>query len=440
MKQGTKALLMAGVSASLMTAGGATALLTKDTDGDQVEKPEVKSTEEQALEVKQMLDNAVDAVKAIAEDALGKAKSGEALGKTAKGDADKALTKMGELDTAFKALEKKLAAGEALSEAIKSAGDQFVDSDEFKALNGGVMQKGQAIGHKIKTISSLTTDADGSMGAHIRPHRVVSPMATLPQRRLFIRELLAPGQTDSNLIEYVQETGFVNNAAIVEEMAQKPESSLKSELVDAKVKKIAHLMHASMEILQDVPALRSMINQRLGYGLEFILEQQILNGDGTGSNLNGIMSQATVYAKPSGAVVSGETQIDRLRLAFLQAALAEYSVDGSILNPIDWANIEMLKDTDGRYIIGNPQGTTSPTLWGRSVVPTQAQSVGTFLTGAFRQGAQLFDRMQTMIAASTENKDNFEKNIVTILAEMRVALAVYRPEAFVKGDFTALGA
>ena len=371
MKLGTKTLIV-GASALAPNNGAVTGLLTKDDNGKKVSKPEVKekTSQELATEVKSMLDAAVDKVKAIAEDALKAAQKGETMSQTAKGDADEALKKMGELDTAFKSLEQKLASGGGVADAVKTAGEQFTESEGFKKL-GGVMQKGTAYGHEVKAISSLTSDADGSMGAHIRPDRVVSPMATLPQRRLFIRELLAPGQTNSNLIEYVQETGFVNNAAFVAEMAQKPESTLKSELVDAKVKKIAHLMHASMEILQDVPALASMINQRLGYGLEFVLEGQILNGDGTGSNLNGIMSQATAFAAPEGAVVENENQIDRLRLAFLQAALAEYSVDGAILNPIDWANIELLKDTHGRYIIGNPQGTLSPTLWGRSIVPTQ---------------------------------------------------------------------
>ena len=34
------------------------------------------------------------------------------------------------------------------------------------------------------------------------------------------------------------------------------------------------------------------------------------------------------------------TVIDRIRLALLQVALAEYAADGLILNPIDWAMIE----------------------------------------------------------------------------------------------------
>jgi HK97 family phage major capsid protein len=133
--------------------------------------------------------------------------------------------------------------------------------------------------------------------------------------------------------------------------------------------------------------------------------------------------------------------MDVLRLAMLQAALAEYPATGHVLHPTDWAGIETLKDSTGRYIIGNPQGTTQPTLWGLPVVATQAITVRKFLTGAFKLGAQVFDRWTARVEIATENEDDFIKNLVTILAEERLALAVYRPEAFIYGDFdTALAA
>ena len=118
----------------------------------------------------------------------------------------------------------------------------------------------------------------------------------------------------------------------------------------------------------------------------------------------------------------------------LQSELAEYPSDGIILHPTDWANIELLKDTQGRYIIGNPQGTIAPTLWGRRVVATQAMTQDTALVGAFRLGAQIFDREDANIVVSTENQDDFIYNRVTIMAEERLALADYRPEARVKGS------
>jgi HK97 family phage major capsid protein len=185
--------------------------------------------------------------------------------------------------------------------------------------------------------------------------------------------------------------------------------------------------------MDDIAQLRSIIDQRLLYGLAYKEEQQLLNGDGTGQNLLGIIPQATAYAAP--ITLTSPTSIDMMRLAMLQAVLAEYPATGHVMHPADWAWVETLKDSEGRYLIGNPQGSISPTLWGLPVVQTQAMTIDKFLTGAFKLGAQIFDRWMARVEIATENEDDFIKNLVTILAEERLALAVYRPEAFIYGDF-----
>ena len=148
----------------------------------------------------------------------------------------------------------------------------------------------------------------------------------------------------------------------------------------------------------------------------------------------GLQPQASAFAVPAGmAAVSSMTPIDRLRIAILQVVLAEYPASAFVLNPINWATIELTKDTQGRYIIGNPAEGVEPRLWNLPVVATQAQTQNRFLTDAFDIAAQIFDRMEIEILLSTENVDDFEKNMMTIRAEERLALAVYRPEAFVSG-------
>lgn len=199
-------------------------------------------------------------------------------------------------------------------------------------------------------------------------------------------------------------------------------------------KVIAHYVKASRQILSDASQLASMIDGRLRYGLAFKEEQQLLNGTGVGQQLLGIIPQATAFVNPMVPPGTG-TSIDMIRQAMLQAFLAEYPATGIVMNPIDWATIELLKDNTGRYIIGNPQGSINATLWNLPVVETQAVQVDKFLTGAFKLGAQVFDRWQARVEVATENEDDFVKNMVTILAEERLALAVYRPQAFIYGDF-----
>ncbi|HZY67753.1 MAG TPA: phage major capsid protein, partial [Devosia sp.] len=187
--------------------------------------------------------------------------------------------------------------------------------------------------------------------------------------------------------------------------------------------------------LDDVPQLRSYIDGRLRYGLAFVEDAQILNGGGTGTDLNGIYTQATAYSAPV-TIPTPVTKIDVIRLAMLQAFLAELPPTGIVLHPTDWATIELVKDTTGRHIIGNPQDGTAPRLWRLPVVETPAMTVDKYLVGAFKLGAQLFDREEANVEISTEDSDNFRKNLVTIRAEERLAMAVYRPEAFIKGDFS----
>jgi HK97 family phage major capsid protein len=253
------------------------------------------------------------------------------------------------------------------------------------------------------------------------------------QRRLTIRDLLAPGTTSQNMVEYARELGFTNNAAVVSEGVKKPQSDITFELVQAPVRTIAHIFKASRLILDDAPALRSYIDARARYGLQLEEEGELLAGDGTGQHLYGLVPQATEFS--AAFTPTGQTPIDVIRLAILQVFQAEYPADGIVLNPIDWARIQLTKDNEGRYIIGNPQNGNAPTLWNLPVVETQSMTADEFLVGNFAMAAQIYDRMEIEVLISTENSDDFEKNMVTLRAEERLALAVTRPEAFVAGDF-----
>ncbi len=350
---------------------------------------------------------------------------------------DGLLSKHGELQNSLTVTQQALAKLEANGAGgdvqHHTLGQQFVNADNVKAFLAQTTPRGRVDIPINAAITSLTTDADGSAGDLVERTRVPGVVA-LPQRRMTVRDLLTPGTMDGNSLEYVKETGFTNNAAPVAEGALKPESSIKFDLINTNAKVIAHFVKASRQILSDASQLASIIDGRLRYGLAFKEEGQLLNGDGTGQNLLGIIPQASAFVPPFDPAGT-ETNIDNIRLAMLQAFLAEYPATGHVMNPIDWARIELLKDTTGRYIIGNPQGSIGATLWNLPVVETQAIPVDKFLTGAFKLGAQVFDRWLARVEVATENGDDFVKNMVTILAEERLALAVYRPEAFIYGDF-----
>ncbi|QHA95180.1 phage major capsid protein [Pseudomonas sp. J380] len=331
-------------------------------------------------------------------------------------------------------IEQKLARRFAANDPSeqKSVGEQLSDSDDYQALT----TKGRGIARlNLKAVTNITsaTTGTGGVGVGIQPTRVAG-IINDPERQFTIRDLIMPGRTASNAVEFVQETGFQNMAAPqAGEGAMKAQSDLSFGMVTTTVKTIAHWFKASKQVLSDIPLLQSYINGRAIYGLKYKEEEQILAGDGTGQNLLGLIPQATAFNESLRK--AGDTKIDTLRRAILQVRVAEYRASAIALNPVDWADIELTKDSTGSYIWVNVQEGGVQRLWKLPVVDSNAVPEGEFLVGAMNIAAQVFDREDAAVEVSTEDGDNFRTNMVTIRAEERLALAVYRPESFVHGEF-----
>ncbi len=387
--------------------------------------------------LKAALDKISDQIKSQAEQAEKEIKAHAKLSEETRAAVDKLLTQQGELQARLQTAEQmvaKLETGGGAPARPLSMGEQVTASEDFQAFAQNPR------GTFRMSVNAAITEGAASGGDLIVPDRV--PGIVMPGlRRLTIRDLINWGRTGSNSIEFVRENVFTNNAAPVSENPSdgKPESNITFEADSAPVATIAHWVHASRQVLADVPMLQSYIDGRLRYGLALVEEAQLLKGSGVGLNIEGIYTQASAYSNP-GVVVQAETRIDRLRLALLQVELSEYFADGIVLNPIDWTAIELTKTKDDAYLFANPRSQNLPGLWGRNVVPTQAMGAGDFLVGAFGGGlaVQGWDREDANVQIALEDRDNFIKNMVTLRCEERVALTVYRPTAFVKGDFDDL--
>jgi HK97 family phage major capsid protein len=251
-----------------------------------------------------------------------------------------------------------------------------------------------------------------------------------------MRDLLRTVRVNTSSVDYAVQTTRTNAAAPVGEGLAKPYSDFAWSSATVVVRVLAHLAKITRQAMDDAPRLMDEIDSEMRYGLGYVEERQFLYGSGVGQNLHGIIPQATAFAATAGVTVTNKTKIDVLRLAMLQGAVALLPPTGIVLNDVDWADIELTKTTDGAYLFANPQGTVQPRMWGLPVVNTPAMDVGDFLVGNFQLGATVYDRMDVEVLISTENVDDFEKNLATVRAEERVAIAVKRPEAFVTGDFT----
>lgn len=333
-------------------------------------------------------------------------------------------------------IEQKLARRFAANDPTdaKSVGEELSDSEDFKALQ--TRGRGIArIGRKAVTNITSATTGTGGVGVGIQPTRVPGIVAD-PERQFVIRDLIMPGRTGSNAVEYVQESGFQSMAAIqATEGAAKAQSDISFALKTTNVVTIAHWFRASKQVLSDIPLLQSYINGRAIYGLKYKEEEQILAGNGVGGNMLGLIPQASAFN--NALRKAGDTKIDTLRRAILQVRIAEYRASAIALNPVDWADIELTKDSTGSYIWVNVQEGGAQRLWKLPVVDSNAVPEGEFLVGAMNIAAQIFDREEAAVEVSTEDGDNFRTNMVTIRAEERLAMAVYREESFVHGEFDA---
>lgn len=312
----------------------------------------------------------------------------------------------------------------------KSFGAQVAESEEVQHLREQKYRPGSAARIELKAINT----AGGSAGGLITP-QTDSDIAGFARRPLLLRNLLTVVPTGSGSIDYAKQSTRTNNAAPVAEGQQKPYSNYGWTKANVPVRTIAHLAKLTRQAMDDSAQLMGEVDSEMRYGLQLAEDAQILLGDGQGENLLGLMPQATAYAVPAGFTVAPDaTLIDKLGAAILQQLLTNFTPDGIALNPVDWMTMRMLKDANGNYLFGKPGADVPPVLFGLPIAATQAMPVGSYLLGAFK-AQKLYDRMEPEVLISSENADDFEKNLLTMRCEERLALAARQPGALIKGQF-----
>jgi HK97 family phage major capsid protein len=262
-----------------------------------------------------------------------------------------------------------------------------------------------------------------------------------------IFDMISVGQTDTDSVDYVIETGWTNNAAGVPEAqldspvgsgegsgenpwGVKPQSALSYEKKDATVKTLAHWVAATKKALADVARLRSIIDARLSRGLLEVVEDQIIDGDGSGENLLGILRTPGVQHQPR---TGGEPLVNDILRALTKVRLAYFVPSGVGINPLDFQEIRLQRDESGGdpntggYLYGPPSQAGPTTIWGVPSVqapqfPEEQPIVGDFSVVQFliREGVQ--------VLASDSHADFFTRNLVAVLAEMRGVSFIEEPE------------
>jgi len=332
---------------------------------------------------------------------------------------------------------------------VETMADRIIESDEFKSIQQAIGMSSAAIGVKslgkgldrteLKAVLTGTSDTSG--GAFITNERLGYVQAGY--RPPSILNLITMGSTNVDAVEYAREDTPVLNAAEVAEATSaavidgttitatagglKPEAAITFTKITETVKTIANWIPATRRSLEDVGQLRTLIEARLRYALQFRLEAQIVNGDGTGENMRGILNTTGILTQAKGA----DTIVDAIHKGITQIRLGYFEPNGVALHPNDWQTVRLAKDTQGDYYYGPPALAGIQALWGLTVVPSTAEPVGTGLVGDFTQAA-LWMRSGVQVMASDSHADFFTRNLVAVLAEMRAAFGVLVPAAFTK--------
>jgi HK97 family phage major capsid protein len=276
-----------------------------------------------------------------------------------------------------------------------------------------------------------------AVGGALVANYVRPEIVGINQRPLVVTDLLPHVQTGSDTIEYISETVWTNNAAPVAEATAttgtsgtKPESVLNFATNTALVRTIAHWVPATNRMLADAPQIRGYIDTRLLGGLDQKLEDQILNGDGTGENLLGILSTNGIQTTAAGASV-----LDAIWTARTLIRVNALAMPNAVLvNPSNFSAIRLAREntasaTLGNYLMGPPSTVGEVTVWGLRVVESLYVPAGTVIVGDFNSASTLYDREQGHVRVGYIDQQ-FVRNMQTILAELRAAFVTYRPAAY----------
>lgn len=377
-------------------------------------------------------------IKAHMETVNGQIKETGKVSTEAKAAVETLSTKANEIGSRLDKLEAWKNTNGVTGEAVKSLGERFVESDSFKALQ----DKGRGTAHfnvkgaEYRAIINATGQNQPLVPAQRDPRILIEP-----QRRLRLRDLIPSGRTTSNLIEVPYENSFTDNAGpqagespTQYENVTKNESDATFRLDSCPVTTLAHFINASKQVLADAAQLSSYIDSRLRYFLKLEEESELINGSGNSGNLRGLWTYRTAYSPLQTS--PSDTKIDVLRRAKLQMQQNEYEPSVIVVNPADWAEIEMIKDANGQYVWSNPTAVNGAPMWGVPVVATNSMTAGRFLLVDTAQASMIWDREDMSVSVSTEEGNNFTKNMVTILAEERLAHVIYLTRAIVGGTFT----
>jgi HK97 family phage major capsid protein len=382
--------------------------------------------------------NQLDQLGNIIDEKIEKA-TGQAL-ESANGKADSALK--GEIDNLTKKFNERFDAFEVENKKMfeKKNESKNFKTNLVKALNEGAIDnlvKGNTNAAAFEIKADMTMNADYS--GEVVPADRVPGFKFDPNRPQNMRQIIPNGSTGSDVVRFVKESGFSNGAAAAAEGATLGQTDFDMTATSVNVEKIGTYLRISEEMLADTAQLTSYISNRVPAKLLEVEDDQILGGNGSSPNLNGLYNSGTNFdTSSSGAFyqsVDSANEFDVLVAAINQLALSNYKPNYILLNPTDFHKILLLKDSQSRYLKDQVYAGLQPSFMGVPVIINNEVNAGTFLVGDFNS-CQLWIRENLSVSFHREDGTNIRDGFVTVRCQERVALATYLPLGIIDGTFS----
>lgn len=331
---------------------------------------------------------------------------------------------------------------QAVANRGKSIGEIFVNSQQYREIGLRMANHSRdrfeiTIPDRQSFNTRTTLIASSQLSSYLTSSQTLPGVpGLLDQQQLRVAQVFPTGTTTSRRISYVIEDGFSNAATGVAEDAQKQESSLNISEAYVDVMKVAVYTKVTEEMLADQEGIRSYIDNRLTYMVGAHEDDDLLNGTSAASEVTGVLQTSGIQTLVAGTY---PTAIDAIGQAVGKVRNVGFVEPTAIIvNSQDWVDFNLTKDLSGQYLAGGPfwgqygVGGYSNVgrMFGIPVVVTSFIAEGTALVGAFNVGAQIFRRSGIVIDMTNADSTDFQYNRITIRAESRMALAVFKPKAF----------
>lgn len=335
--------------------------------------------------------------------------------------------------------KKRLSEVAKAKKDLRTALTEQLNSDEFKAYI-----KSKKSGSK-KAAYDVTIEGVDSRKATVTPSTATTDTSAPDylntgiiydyDRDMFVRNFIPTGQTTANTVVIPVELTITDGTAVTAEGVQKGVSQFTLDNKAFPVMKIAAVLKISEEMLDDVSGLVTYIVNRWGAKLKVKEDYTLLYSTASSTAFDGLTVAAQAYV--DSLADSAVTKWDVLMNAITQVRIDEYRATAIMMNPADVLTLKTEKGSDGHYLGRSPWDRLPMFCDGVQIIETTAIGSGEFLVGDFTRGAQIFDRKTASINFYDQDEDNAQKNLITVVVEERLALAVYRPNAFVYGDFAS---